>query len=146
MLVWLTDWQLAEDHLLIKVGEAVDWQLYPADAEWTTRLFAHRLVIEWQFDTYGAAADQPSCHAVGVVERLQRVWSRQIRTDDGIVPVRGEATLEDALDTSASWSGGVATAEVATGPDAGITTLTGAFPDFTDKALYGYVLSLALKR
>jgi len=73
MLVWLADWQLSEDHLLIKIGDAVGWQLYPADAGWVSRLFAERLALEWQFDTYGDAIDQPSRRVTGQVTGLQSV-------------------------------------------------------------------------
>jgi hypothetical protein len=51
MLVWLTNWQIEEDHRLITVGDTVDWTLYPADRDWVRRLFGDRLVIEWQFDS-----------------------------------------------------------------------------------------------
>jgi hypothetical protein len=47
MLVWLTDWQLAEDLVLIRVDDVVDWTLYEADQSWLFRLFANRLSVEW---------------------------------------------------------------------------------------------------
>ncbi|MCS5716158.1 hypothetical protein NVV95_16550 [Herbiconiux sp. CPCC 205716] len=32
MLVWLTDWQLVEDRILIRVGDIVDWVVYESSA------------------------------------------------------------------------------------------------------------------
>lgn len=103
MLVWLTDWQLSEDHLLVRVGDAVEWTLYEADHDWTARLFGDRLALAWQFDTYGDAVDQPSLRVRGVVAELQSVRCRQVLTDEGFVPVRGEARLLPVADTSGSW-------------------------------------------
>lgn len=149
MLVWLTDWQLAEDRLLFRVGERVEWMLYAADGDWTRRLFGDRLSIEWQFDTYGDAVDQPAVHVVGVVERLQRVRCRQEQTEEGIVPVRGAASLSDVSDTSSSWATSAPprpSASAAPRPSAsGAEVAVGAwYPAFTGEGEgdYGYVLTL----
>ena len=32
MLVWFTEWQVGEEHLLITVGDIVDFTLYPANS------------------------------------------------------------------------------------------------------------------
>lgn len=103
MLVWLTNWQIAEDHLLIRVGDTVDWTVYPADRDWVIRLFGDRLVIDWQFDSYGDAVDQPSLWVSGKVAELCSVRCRQTRAREGLVPVSGEATLQPVADTSGSW-------------------------------------------
>lgn len=103
MLVWLTDWQIAEDHLFIRVGDTVDWTVYPADRDWVSRLFGHRLVIDWQFDSYGDALDQPSRRVSGKVAELCSVHCRQTRAREGLVPVTGEATLQPVADTTGSW-------------------------------------------
>lgn len=126
MLVWLTDWQLAEDHLLIRVGDTVDWTLYEADHDWTSRLFGERVAIEWQFDTYGDAVDQPSRRVCGVVAELDGVRCRQVMTDERFVPVSGEARLLPVADTSGSW-------------------MHESRPVHTEPgALYGYVVTLRL--
>jgi hypothetical protein len=147
MLVWLTDWQLAEEHLLIKVGDTVDWTLYPADRNWVSRLFGDRLVICWQFDTYGDAVDQPSRRVSGKVAELRSARSRQIRTDEGFVPVPGEATLQPVADTSGSWMRDAGQEESAadrgTGPITYKFSYTSAFDSVEADYLYGYVLSLA---
>jgi len=121
MLVWLTDWQLAEDHLLVTRDDVVDWTLYPADRDWLTRLFGHA-PAEWQVDTYGDAVDQPSRRVRGRVDDLRSVRCRQLATEEGIVPVRGQATLRPVHDTSASW--------------------TRAHRDDASGALYGYLASV----
>lgn len=132
MRVWLTDWQVAEDHLLVTTGDTVEWQLYPADSEWTARLFGDRLQIEWQLDTYGAAVDQPSLHVTGVVDVLQSVWCRQEQTAEGVVPANGEASLRPELDTSLSWARRAAPAGIH----------AAGYPVVDGPALYGYVVSL----
>ncbi|MCI2957030.1 hypothetical protein MN032_04940 [Agromyces atrinae] len=143
MLVWLTDWQLAEDHLLIAVGDRVEWTLYPADANWVSRLFGDRLVIDWQFDTYGDAVDQPSIRTSGTVTGLQGVRCRQVRTDEGIVPVTGSATLLPVTDTSGSWAP-VAKAFPSIIADGSGTSFsyTSIHDDVTSESLYGYVASI----
>ncbi|MFF2317417.1 DUF6578 domain-containing protein [Arthrobacter sp. NPDC058097] len=147
MHVWLTDWQVAEDHLLIRVGDTIDWTLYPADRSWVSRLLGDRLVIDWQFDTYGDAVDQPALRVSGEVAELRSVRCRQIQTDDGFVPVIGEATLQPVADTSGSWMRLARQEESAAVP--GAETITCKFP-YTSSGdsveaedLYGYVLSLA---
>lgn len=148
MFVWLTDWQLAEDHLLIGVGDTVDWTLYPADTEWVARLFADRLKIEWQFDTYGNAFDQPSRRVFGKVTDVRSVRCRQVRTNDGIVPVSGEATLLAVHDTSGSWAYGSGSLVSSTGVIAGSDSFSGSWTGISANRiadyLYGYVLTLAL--
>lgn len=104
MLVWLTDWQIAEDHILVESGGGVDWTVYPADAAWMTRLFGDRLAVEWQYDTYGDGVVQASRRVRGRVAAIQSVRCRQTRSDEGIVPVRGAAGLHEVMDTSASWT------------------------------------------
>jgi hypothetical protein len=104
MLVWLTNWQIEEDHRLITVGDTVDWTLYPADRDWVRRLFGDRLVIEWQFDSYGDTLGQSSRRVAGEITELQSVRCRQLRTDGGIVPATGEARLQTVTDTSGSWA------------------------------------------
>ncbi len=124
MHVWLTDWQVAEEQLLIRVGDSVNWTLFPAARSWLSRLFGERVVIDWQFDTYGGAVDQPALQVLGEVVEIRSVWCPQTQTDDGFVPVNGGATLHPAVDTSGSW-----------------TNIAGQCE--ADR-LYGYVLSLAI--
>ncbi|SOE67022.1 hypothetical protein SAMN06296378_1836 [Salinibacterium xinjiangense] len=45
MLVWFTEWQVAEEHLLITVGDIVDFTLYPANTDWLSRLFVDRPAV-----------------------------------------------------------------------------------------------------
>lgn len=126
MLVWLTDWQIAEDHLLIEVGDSVEWTVYPADRDWVWRLFGDRLAIDWQLDSYGEAVEQPSRRVSGKVAQLSSIRCRQERAREGLVPIAGEAVLEPVADTSGSWLRGTVQEP---GANAGY--------------LYGYVLSLA---
>ncbi|MFB2580941.1 DUF6578 domain-containing protein [Herbiconiux sp. P15] len=121
MLVWLTDWQLSEDHLLIRVGDVVDWTLYESDRGWLARLFADGLSIEWQFDTYGEAVEQPSRRVRGEVTSLLSARGRHTMTDEGLVP--GPARLVPVGDTSGSWAPG----------------------DERSDSLYGYVLTLDVR-
>ena len=147
MFVWLTDWQIAEDHLFIRVGDTVDWTVYPADRDWVSRLFGHRLVIDWQFDSYGDAVDQPSRRVSGKVAELFSVRCRQTRAREGLVPVTGEATLQPVADTSGSWVRDTAHDESPANTGQGQTVNTfsqmSAFDDVEADYLYGYVLSLA---
>ncbi|MGR0161460.1 DUF6578 domain-containing protein [Paenarthrobacter nitroguajacolicus] len=147
MLVWLTDWQIAEDHLLIGVGDTVDWTVFPADRDFVYRLFGDRLVVDWQFDSYGDALNQPSLRVSGKVAELCSVRCRQLRTPEGLVPVTGEATLEPVADTSGSWTRQTAHEENVTNTGSGQTmytfSYTSAFDSVEDHHLYGYVLSLA---
>lgn len=147
MLVWLTDWQIAEDHLFIRVGDTVDWTVYPADRDWVSRLFGHRLVIDWQFDSYGDAVDQPSRRVSGKVAELCSVRCPQIRAREGLVPVTGEATLQPVADTSGSWVRETAQEESVANTGLGqimyTFSYTSAFDSVEADYLYGYVLSLA---
>jgi len=102
VLVWLTDWQVVEQHLLVAPGDAVARELCPADMEWTTRLFGDRLVLEWQLDAYGDAASQRSRQVRGHVLELRSARCRQRQASEGIVPVAGAARLQPVHDTSSS--------------------------------------------
>ncbi|WP_370629241.1 DUF6578 domain-containing protein [Paenarthrobacter nitroguajacolicus] len=137
----------AEDHLLIRVGDTVDWTVYPADRDWVWRLFGGRLVIDWQFDSYGDAVDQPSRRVSGEVAEVCSVRCRQTRTREGLVPVTGEATLEPVADTSGSWMRDTAheesVANTGTGQIMYAFSYTGPFDRGETDYLYGYVLSLA---
>ena len=148
MLVWLTDWQLAEDLVFIRVGDVVDWTLYEADQSWLSRLFASRLSIEWQFDTYADAEEQASRHVRAEVIEVQSARCRQVTTDEGRVPLAGEAQLSPVEDTSASWMR--KTQQVESEPSENARTsytlgyfASGSADDELDY-LYGYVLTLKL--
>jgi hypothetical protein len=148
MLVWLTNWQIEEDHRLITVGDTVDWTLYPADRDWVRRLFADRLVIEWQFDSYGDAVEQPSRTVSVKITELQSVRCRQLRTDEGIVPATGEATLQPVTDTSGAWARRHTphehhTADRTTGSFRYTASYTSAWNAPEDESLYGYVATLS---
>jgi hypothetical protein len=153
MLVWLTDWQLAEDRLHIAVGDTVDWTLFAADSDWMARLFGGRLAIAWQFDTYGDAVPQPSIRVAGVVVELREVRCRRIGADGGRVPAIGGATLEPVADTSGSRGRHSGPVETPAAADAGdidepVTIVhtfsyTSAFGD-DDDTLYGYVATLSV--
>ena len=142
MLVWLTDWQLAEHRLLISIGDVVDWTVYRADRDWVARLFGDRLTIEWQLDTYGDAMGQPSRHVSGHVIELRSVRCRQVRTAEGIVPAAGEAILQPVTDTSGSWQAHERVTENSASSGAGTFAYTSASDGLGTNALYGYVLSL----
>ena len=146
MLVWLTDWHIAEDHRLITVGDIVDWTLFPADRDWVRRLFADRLVIEWQVDDYGDAVSQPSRSVSGEIRELQSVRCRQLQTGTGIVPATGEATLQPVTDTSGSWAPRTSNDNKAAdrSPDSFTYTFsyTSARHDPEAVSLYGYVATL----
>ena len=104
MLVWLTDWQIAEDHIHVETGGVVDWTVYPADTAWVARLFGDRLAVEWQYDTYGGGVVQASRRVRGRVAAIRSVNCRQMRSAEGVVPVRGAAGLHEVEDTSGSWT------------------------------------------
>jgi hypothetical protein len=146
MLVWLTDWQLSEDHVLIRVGDVVDWTIYASDRRWLARLFADRLSIEWQFDTYGDAVDQPALHVRGEVTSLLSARCRQVVTAEGRVPVSGAAQLLPVEDTSGSWTGGAALTESEPTRRPGrysySFSYTSLISDSTADPLYGYVAML----
>jgi hypothetical protein len=146
MLVWLTDWQIAEDHRLITVGDIVDWTLFPADRDWVRRLFGDRLVIEWQVDDYGDAMSQPSRTVSGEITELQSVRCRQLQTGEGFVPVTGEATLQSVTDTSGSWARPAPHENNAADRPPGLSTYTFSYTsarhDPEAENLYGYVATL----
>lgn len=102
--VWFTDWQVAEDHVLVTTGDLVEWTLFRADADWIIRLFGGDVDVRWQFDTYGDALDQPVRQVRGRVTDLHEVRCPQLATTEGIEPVAGAATLRRVDDTSGSWS------------------------------------------
>lgn len=146
MLVWLTDWQIAEDRILVESGGAVDWTVHPADTAWVTRLFGDRLVVEWQYDTYGDGVVQASRRVQGQVAAVQSVRCRQIRSDEGIVPVRGAAGLHEVMDTSASW---IRDADSPRRPsrrggeeNVGWRSCSSIVDEGDDEALYGYVVTV----
>jgi len=103
MRVWLTDWQVGEDRILVRMGDVVDWTLFEADRDWLTRLFEDRVTVEWQLDTYGDATEQPTRRVHGKVVDLQSVRCREVTTREGRVPRTGEAQLCAIEDTSGSW-------------------------------------------
>ena len=144
MLVWLTDWQLAEDRLLISVGDSVDWTVFPSDREWIARLFEDRLVIEWQYDSYGDAVPGPSRNVVGTVTGLQSVRCRQQRSAAGIEPVRGAARLRSVTDTSGSWRRTVPLASElpATVSSQKMYTFSYGSSEPEEDALYGYAATV----
>lgn len=149
MLVWLTDWQLAEDHILIRIGDKVDWTLYQSDRSWLSRLFADRLNIEWQFDTYGDAVPQSSRRVRGEVTALMSVRCNQVKTGEGRVPVTGAAQLLPVEDTSGSWMSAPGTPDIEAthgdGPFFYMFSYTNSLGDDASDSLYGYVLTLNLR-
>jgi hypothetical protein len=148
MLVWLTDWQLAEDLVLIRAGDVVDWKLHEVDRSWMSRLFADRLAIEWQLDTYANAEEQPSRRVHGEVVELQSVRCRQVTTEEGRVPVTGQAQLSPVEDTSGSWKREAlpAPSEESRGISQSFYTFgyASVLDDDEIDALYGYVVTLKL--
>jgi hypothetical protein len=149
MLVWLTDWQVSEDRLLIRVGDDVDWTLYEADRNWMSRLFAGRLSIDWQFDTYGDAVEQPSRRVHGTVTEIQSTRCRQVSTGEGREPALGQAHLAPVEDTSGSWVREALPVESETSRGTHKVLYTfgyfgSATVDDELDPLYGYVLSLEL--
>jgi hypothetical protein len=148
MLMWLTDWQLAEDLVLIRVGDGVDWTLHEADRSWMSRLFADRLSIEWQLDTYADAEEQPSRRVHGEVVELQSVRCRQVTTEEGRVPVTGQAQLSPVEDTSGSWRREALPAQREETRGTSETFYTFGYASVLDDdeidALYGYVVTLKL--
>ncbi|MET0990660.1 MAG: DUF6578 domain-containing protein [Glaciihabitans sp.] len=104
-LVWLTDWQVAEERLLLKLGDVVSLQLHPNDREWNRRLFGDALPIAWQLDTYGLGHEERSCRPItGLVLAIWVVHCPLILDDEGWGPAPGQASLEPATDTSRSWA------------------------------------------
>jgi len=146
MLVWLTDWQIAEDHILVESGGVVDWTVYPADTAWVTRLFGDRLAVEWQYDTYGGGVVQASRRVRGQVAAIQSVRCRQMRSAEGIVPVRGAADLHEVVDTSVSW---VSKAGPPRSPsqssdtkNSGWRSYSSIFDEGDQEARYGYIVTV----
>ena len=147
MLVWFMDWQVAEDHVLVTQGDFVDWTLHLADTDWVARLFGNRLAVDWAFDTYGAAVDQPSRQVQGRVADVRGVRCRQTRTAEGIVPVPGAARLQSVHDTSSSWIRPVSTQPRTTEgvDDRGFAwrSYSSMFGEGDAEYLYGYVVTVA---
>ena len=140
MLVWLTDWQIAEDHVLVERGDVVNWTVYPADAEWITRLFGGHLALEWQYDTYGGGVVQASRRVQGRVSAVKSVRCRQMQSDEGIVPVPGAARLCEVEDTSASWVRGVGPSRSDNEVNHGWRSYSSSFDGAGTEVLYGYVV------
>ncbi|MCJ1711132.1 hypothetical protein MT344_08065 [Clavibacter michiganensis subsp. phaseoli] len=153
MLIWLTDWQVAEDHLLVERDDVVDWTVYPADLDWMARLLGDRRAgIAWQFDTYGDALVQPSRRVRGQMTEIRSVRCRQLSTDEGMVPEPGKAVMHPVRDTSGSWlrHGGTAAAVEAPLPagDAdGHVVVWGSYSSISSQdamdALSGYIVAVA---
>ncbi|WP_374116075.1 MULTISPECIES: DUF6578 domain-containing protein [unclassified Curtobacterium] len=146
VLVWLTDWQVVEQHLLVAPGDAVAWELCPADMEWTTRLFGDRLVLEWQLDGYGDAARRRARQVRGRVLELRSVRCRQRQASEGIVPVAGAARLQPVHDTSSSWA---RPSRTPTDPAGGVglqhpgwRSYSSIFAEGQAEYLYGYVVTI----
>ena len=99
--VWLTEWQVAEDHLQVTLNETVTWKLVPMDQEWITRLFAERRAVSLQLDTYADATRGPESpdwtQVSGLVVRVDQVSVLYVRSTDrferGLVPERGKAVV-----------------------------------------------------
>ena len=104
--VWLTAWQVAEDHVRVGVGDRVAWGLSATDQKWLARLFGARLSVALQLDTYlGGTPGIPSHPLMGVVSSVQAAWCRQVAVPgDGLHPRGGEATLETVVDTRGAWN------------------------------------------
>lgn len=148
MLVWFSDWQLAEERLLITVGDAIEWELYPADAAWVTRLFGDRLAVEWQFDTYGDAVEQPSRRVRGAVADIRSVRCVLVHGSDGLGPRPGAAVMSPVLDTSGSWKADTMASVVADpglgGLETGWRSYTSIYGSGDVERLFGYVVTLAV--
>ncbi|MGA1813087.1 DUF6578 domain-containing protein [Frondihabitans sp. 4ASC-45] len=148
MLVWFSDWQLAEERLLITVGDAVEWELYPADAAWVTRLFGDRLAVEWEYDTYGDAVEQPSRRVRGAVVDVRRVRCVLVHDSDGLGPLPGAAVMSPVLDTSGSWITETTAPVVADpgrgGLDTGWRSYTSIYGNGDVEFPFGYAVTLAV--
>lgn len=146
MLVWLTDWQIAEEHILVESGGGVDWTVYPADTNWVSRLFGDRLAVEWQYDTYGEAVVQPCRRVQGHVAAIHSIRCRQTRSHEGIVPVRGAASLTEVDDTSASWVRGAGPLGRASlsgyTENFGWRSYSSIFDEGDEEASYGYIVTV----
>ena len=146
MLVWLTDWQIAEDHILVESGGVVDWTVYPADTAWVTRLFGDRLAVEWQYDTYGDGVGQASRRVRGQVAAIQSVRCRLTRSDEGIVPVRGAAGLHEVVDTSASWTSSAiqprSPSQSSDAKNLGWRSYSSIVAEGDQEARYGYIVTV----
>ena len=153
MLIWLTDWQVAEDHLFVERDGVVDWTVYPADLDWMARLLGDRQTGNaWQLDAYGDAVIQPSRRVRGQVAEIRSVRCRQLSSDEGMVPEPGGAVMHPVRDTSGSWPrhGGAAAAAEAPHPagDAdGRVVVWGSYSSISSQdaadALYGYIVTIA---
>lgn len=99
--VWLTEWQVAEDHFAVVVGETVAWKLVPMDHDWITRLFESRRTVPLQLDMYAEATRGENAldwtEINGVVVRLDQVSVQYVQSNDpaqrGLFPQRGAAVV-----------------------------------------------------
>lgn len=148
MLVWFSDWQLAEERLLITVGDAVEWELYPADAAWVTRLFGDRLAVEWEYDTYGDAVEQTSRLVRGAVADIRSVRCVLVHGSNGLGPLPGAAVMSPVLDTSGSWITETMAPVVADpgrgGLETGWRSYTSVYGSGDVEFPFGYVVTLAV--
>jgi len=147
MLVWLTEWQVAEDLTVIRAGDVVDWTLVEADRAWLSRLFAERVRVDWQLDTYADATEQPSRRVRGHVLDVRSVRCRQITTNEGRVPRPGAATLTVVDDTSGSWKREPNAAAEETGHGHSYSTFGyygEAVENDAHEHLYGYLVTVRL--
>lgn len=123
----------------------MDWTVHPADSDWVTRLFGDRLALEWQYDTYGGAVVQASRRVQGRVAAIQSVRCRQMRSAEGIVPVRGAAGLHEVEDTSGSWvrdAGPPRRPSRGDDANSGWRSCSNIFDEGDEEALYGYVVTI----
>lgn len=99
--VWLTEWQVAEDHLQVVLDEIIAWDLIPMDHDWIARLFADRRTVPLELDTYaGATRDKDAADWTrlgGTVVRIDQISIRYVPSTEprepGVVPARGAAVV-----------------------------------------------------
>jgi hypothetical protein len=95
--VWLTEWQVAEIHLDVGVGDHVDWMLVPMDVPWLNRLFGERRTVDLQLDLYAEefGRDTHWASVAGSVVGIEVVRCPMQQSTDpedrGWIPVPGEA-------------------------------------------------------
>jgi hypothetical protein len=99
-------------------------------------------------DTCADAEERASRNVRGEVIDLQSARCRQVTTDEGRVPVAGEAQLSPVEDTSASWIRKTWQAESEPSQNARKSYTFGYFASDSDDDeldyLFGYALSLKL--
>ncbi|MCU1405155.1 MAG: hypothetical protein JWQ43_1458 [Glaciihabitans sp.] len=129
--VWLTDWQVAEDHILVSVGDTVAWELTPADTVFAALLFGDGVAIDLQLDTYAAGSPEvPRTFLAGRVDTIKAIWSPMELGVGGWNPAAGKATLRPVADTHGSW---------------GSSAIPGQGTTDTEH-LYGYLVTIATPR